>query len=65
MVTADANMWYDAYCKITLWFKSKYTEYDIMKMLECPGDNIFVGFPGMVSQQIVGIQIWEQIAPLF
>ena len=35
--------------------KSKYSEDDIIKMLECLVDTIFVVFAGKVFQQIVGI----------
>ena len=35
--------------------KNKYSEHDIIKMLEFLVDNIFVVFAGKVFQQIVGI----------
>ena len=44
--------------------KNKYSEDDIIKMLEFLIDNIFVVFPGKVFQQIVGIPIGTNCAPL-
>ena len=44
--------------------KNKYTEEDIIKMLEFLVDNIFVVFAGKVFQQIVGIPIGTNCAPL-
>ena len=35
--------------------KNKYTEDDIIKMLEFLVDNFFVGFAGKIFQQIFGI----------
>ena len=43
--------------------KNKYTEEDIIKMLEFLVDNIFVVFAGKVFQQIGGIP-WAQTVPL-
>ena len=45
-------------------WKSKYTEEDIIRMLECLVDNIFVVFAGKVFQQIIGIPIDTNCAPL-
>ena len=42
--------------------KSKYTEEDIIKMLEFLVDKIFVVFAGNVFQQIIGIP-WAQTVP--
>ena len=42
----------------------KYTEEDIIKMLEFLVDNIFVVFAGKVFQQIVGIPMGTNCAPL-
>ena len=42
----------------------KYTEDDIVKMLEFLVDNIFVVFGGQVFQQIVGIPMGTNCAPL-
>ena len=44
--------------------KHKYSEDDIIKMLEFLVDNIFVVFAGKVFQQIVGIQMGTNCAPL-
>ena len=44
--------------------KRKYTKVDIIKVLEFLVDNIFVVFAGKVFQQIVGIPIGENCAPL-
>ena len=55
MEIGAANTWFkfatDSFLKWTLWFKdskSKYTEEDIIKMLEFLVDNIFVVFAGKV-----------------
>ena len=44
--------------------KNKYTEDDIVNMPEFLVDNIFVVFGGKVFQQIVGIQMGTNCAPL-
>ena len=44
--------------------KSKYTEEDIIKMLEFKVDNIFKVFAGKVFQQIIGIPMGTNCAPL-
>ena len=44
--------------------KNKYTEEDIIKMLEFLVDNIFVVFAGKVFQQIIGIPMGTNCAPL-
>ena len=44
--------------------KQKYSEDDIIKMLEFLVDNIFVVFAGKVFQQIVGIPMGTNCAPL-
>ena len=44
--------------------KIKYSEYDIIKMLEFLVDNIFVVFAGKVSQQTVGIPMGTNCDPL-
>ena len=44
--------------------KSKYSEDDIIKMHEFLVDNIFVVFAGTVFQQIVGITVGTNCAPL-
>ena len=44
--------------------KNKYSEDDIIKMLEFLVDNILVFFAGKVSQQIVGIPMGTNCAPL-
>ena len=44
--------------------KNKYTEEDIIKMLEFLVDNTFVVFAGKVFQQIVGIPMGTNCAPL-
>ena len=58
-------------CKIVLHFlkehsvsKSKYTEEDIIRMLEFHFGNIFVDFAGKVFQQIIGILMGTNCAPL-
>ena len=43
--------------------KSKYTEEDIIRMLEFIVDNIFVVFAGKVFQQIIGIPMGTNCAP--
>ena len=44
--------------------KNKYTEDDIINMLEFLVDNIFVVFGGKVFKQIVGIPMGTNCAPL-
>ena len=44
--------------------KNKYTEDDIVNMLEFLVDNIFVVFGGKVFQQIVGIPMGTNCAPV-
>ena len=44
--------------------KSKYTEEDIIRMLEFLVDNIFVVFAGKVFQQIIGISMGTNCVPL-
>ena len=44
--------------------KNKYSEDDIIKMLEFLIDNIFVVFAGKVFQQTVGIPMGTNCAPL-
>ena len=44
--------------------KSKYTEEDIIRMLEFLVDNILVVFAGKVFQQIIGIPMGTNCAPL-
>ena len=44
--------------------KNKYTETDIVKMLEFLIDNIFVEFGGLMFQQTVGIPMGTNCAPL-
>ena len=44
--------------------KNKYSEDDIIKMLEFLVDNIFVVFAGIVFQQTVGIPMGTNCAPL-
>ena len=44
--------------------KSKYTEDEIIKMLDFLVDNIFVVFAGKIFQQIVGILVGTNCAPL-
>ena len=44
--------------------KYKYTEEDIIKMLEFLVDNIFVVFAGKVFKQIIGIPMGTNCAPL-
>ena len=44
--------------------KSKYTEEDVIKMLECLVDNIFVAFARKVFQQVIGIPMGTHCAPL-
>ena len=45
--------------------KNKYSEDDIIKMLEFLVDNIFVVFAGKVFQQTVGIPMGTIIADIF
>ena len=44
--------------------KNKYTEEDIIKILEVLVDNIFVVFAGKVFQQIIGIPMGTNCTPL-
>ena len=44
--------------------KSKYTEEDIIRMLEFIVDSIFVVFAGKVFEQIIGISMSTNCAPL-
>ena len=44
--------------------KSKYTEEDIIRVLEFLVDNIFVVFAGKVFQQIIGIPMGTNCTPL-
>ena len=44
--------------------KNKYSEADIIKMLEFLVDNIFVVFAGKVFKQTVGIPMGTDYAPL-
>ena len=44
--------------------KQKYTEEDVIKMLEFLIDNIFVQFGGLVFQQTIGIPMGTNCAPL-
>ena len=44
--------------------KNKYTEEDIDKMLEFLVDNMFMVFAGKVFQQIIGIPMGTNCAPL-
>ena len=44
--------------------KNKYSEDDIIKMLDFLVDTIFVGFAGKVFQLIVGILMGTNCAPL-
>ena len=43
--------------------KNKYTEEDIIKMLEFLVDNFFLVFAGKVFQQIIGIPMGTDYAP--
>ena len=53
----------DAYF-VKEYSKNKYSEDDIIKMLDFLVDNIFLVFAGKVFQQIVGIQMGTNCAPL-
>ena len=44
--------------------KTKYTEEDIVRMIEFLVDNIFVEFGGKIFQQTVGIPMGTNCAPL-
>ena len=44
--------------------KNKYTEEDMIKMLEFLVDTVFVVFAGKVFQQIFGIPVGTKCAPL-
>ena len=70
-VTKDSNIWYEVtkkhvFLKEHFDPKSKYSEEDIIKILEFLVDSIFMGlyFAEKVFQQIVGIPM-GQIASLF
>jgi hypothetical protein len=43
----------------------KYSDNDIIKMLEFHIDNIFVGFGNQIFQQTVGIPRGTNCSPLF
>ena len=68
-VTLDTNIWYKGTKKHNLWkhsdSKNKYSETDIIKMLEFLVDNIFVAFVGKVFQQTVGIPMGTNCADIF
>ena len=51
-------------CSVRELSKNKYAEDDIVNMLEFLVDNIFVVFGGKVFQQIVGIPMGTNCAPL-
>ena len=44
--------------------KQKYSEVDIVRMLDFLIDNIFVEFGGLVFQQTIGIPMGTNCAPL-
>ena len=44
--------------------KNKFSEADVVNMLECLIDNIYVEFGGLVFQQVVGIPMRTNCAPL-
>jgi len=44
--------------------KTKYTEEDIVNMINCLIDNIFIEFGGLIFQQTVGILVGTNCAPL-
>ena len=49
---------------ITLMCHKKYSDADVIKMLEYLIDNIFVEFGGQIFQQTIGIPIGTNCAPL-
>ena len=53
-----------SFVKERSYSKSKYTEDDIIKMLEFLVDNIFMVFAGKVFQQIFGILMGTSCASL-
>ena len=68
MEIADTNFWFYVakdphFVKEHSDPKNKYTEDDIINMLECLVDNIFVVFGGNVSNRKSVFQ-WAQIVPL-
>ena len=52
------------FCQGTLRFENKYTEDDIINILEFLVDNILVVFGAKVFQQIAGIPMGTNCAPL-
>ena len=70
MVIADINILYwftknhNYFVKEHSDSKSKYSQDDIVKMLEFLVDTIFVVFAGNVFQQIVGIPMGTNCVPL-
>ena len=44
--------------------KNKYTENDIIRMLDFLIDNIFVEYGGVIFQRIIGIPMGTNCAPL-
>ena len=48
----------------TLWCTTKYSDADVIKMLEYLIDNIFVEFGGRIFQQTIGIPMGTNCAPL-
>ena len=49
---------------ITLMRHKKYSDADVIKMLEYLIDNIFVEFGGRIFQQTIGIPMGTSCAPL-
>ena len=45
--------------------KNKYTEDDIVRMIEFLIDNIFVESGSVIFQQVIGIPMGTNCAPLF
>ena len=52
------------YLKNTSNVKNKYTEGDIVRMIDFLIDNIFVECGGVIFQQIIGIPMATNCAPL-
>ena len=63
-MTAEATFQTLRWFAEVLSTKNKYSEDDIIKMLEFLVDNIFVVFAGKVFQQTVGIPMGTNCAPL-
>jgi len=61
IVVNGLNAYFDEYHTNS---KRKYTEDDVVNMINCLIDNIFIEFGGRIFQQTVGIPMKTNCAPL-